>query len=145
MQIAIWLILIFLFLTTEALTTALVSIWFFLGSLVGLTLAYYNFSITVQIIGFMLTSSITLFLFLGKFKEILKRKQVKLNLDSVLDPEVNGIVTQDILPNIPGKVHIKGKEWTARSSDNILIPAATIIVVAKIEGVTLFVAPSEGD
>ena len=52
--------------------------------------------------------------------------------DAVVVEEIDNIKST-------GEVKIDGKIWTARSSDNEIIPPNSIVVVEKIEGVKLIV------
>ena len=50
------------------------------------------------------------------------------------------IVTEDI-NNLQqtGAVKLEGKVWSARSADETLIPAGTVVRIVRIEGVKVFV------
>jgi membrane protein implicated in regulation of membrane protease activity len=66
----------------------------------------------------------------------------KTNADRCIGKDA--IVTQDI-NNIEacGQVKADGKIWTARSSDDSVIPEGALVTVEKIEGVKLIVTPKK--
>ena len=111
-MIYIWLFIFFATLIIEIVVPGLVSIWFSIGSLPPLFLAFFvkNDLIWLQILLFVLTSALTLFLLRPL---ALKRRpnELKSNVDSLLG-EV-GIVEDNIEPLNNGTVKVHGLIWTA--------------------------------
>lgn len=135
----LWLILMIAFIVIEAATISLVSIWFALGSLVGLIAAVFNAPLWLQISLFVLVSGATLLLTKPLVKKFVNSKRESTNLDRVLEKDAS--VTEEINNlNETGTVYVDGKEWTARSSDGSVIQKGTVVKINKIEGVKAFVS-----
>lgn len=141
-HIYIWLGLVVLFAVVEALTLSLTSIWFAVGSLLAMIAATFRFSLTVQIVVFVIGSAATLALIKPLIKKYAFLKNEKTNSDRIID-EV-GYVTEEI-NNIDAKGQIKtlGQIWSARSESGELIPVGKNVRVLRIEGVKAFVTPIE--
>lgn len=118
---------------------ALVSIWFCVGSLVAMAVAYLGAPFWVQMTLFFLVS---VGLLLGT-KPFLKKhmdpKTITTNADRILKEQ--GIVEEEI-NNLKGQGAIKvdGKSWTARNvDDDTVIPVGAKVTVVGIEGVKAMV------
>ena len=131
-------------LIVEAITTELVSCWFAPGAIFAMIMSGYEVPLWVQILTFLLTSAILLFVTRMWFKKHpLKPKETDLNADSLIG-EI-GIVQEEI-NNLAesGSVKIRSLVWTARSADNeTVIPAGTAVTVTEIRGVKLICKPNE--
>ena len=138
----IWLFLIILFAVTEALTPAIVSIWFALGSLFALGASALGAPVWFQITVFIIASSLALILTRPLVKRKLNKNIIPTNSDMLIGE--TGIVVEKI-NNIEetGTVKIRGKLWTARSEDNSEISAASRVLICGIEGVKLIVKLSQ--
>lgn len=142
MIIYIWLFLIILFTVVEAVTPAIVSIWFALGALFALITAALSAPVWLQIIVFIAVSTLAL---------ILTRPLVKRKLHKDITPTNYDVLigkTAVVIENInnteeSGAVKIQGKIWTARSVDGSEIPSGSSIVISSIEGVKLIVKLSQ--
>lgn len=136
----IWLALIVLFIIIEALTLALTSIWFALGSIVALISYSCGAEIHTQIIMFILSSICVMVLARPVIKKNLNAKRISTNSDRLIGG--TGIVREKIDNfNSKGVVFIEHKDWTARSFNQQLIDVGTEVEVLKIEGVKLIVKP----
>ena len=138
----IWLVLVLLFLAAEAATVGLVSLWFALGALAGLVAALVHAPPIVQFWVFLIVSLLSLGIVRPMAKHWFTPKDLEpTNADRFLGKEA--IVTQEI-DNLraTGQVKIGGLDWTARSEDpHRTIPKGERVVVLRIEGVKLLVAP----
>ncbi len=137
----VWLALMVIFLIVEAVCAIhLVSIWFAAGALVAAVAALLNASIWLQVLLFLVVSSVILALMWPFVKKFLNPGLQKTNIDSVIGSE--GLVIGDI-DNLEarGQVKLNGMEWTARSTSGKPISAGTRIRVDRIEGVKVFVTP----
>ncbi len=138
----IWLGLIILFSIVEAITPAIVSVWFALGSL---------FALGAAAIGSPEWLQITIFIFISALSLILTRPLVKRRLLKNFTPTNSdmligkcGVVINTINNSAEsGSVRIQGKIWTARSEDDSEIPENTRVIVTNIEGVKLIVKLSQ--
>ena len=70
------------------------------------------------------------------------KKIVATNVDSVIG--TTGCVTASI-DNLAatGQIKLGAMYWTARSTDNTIIPKGTVVRVDRVEGVKVFVSPVE--
>lgn len=136
----VWFILLLVFIFTEAISVAVVSVWFAAGALAAMIAALLGAALWLQI-GLFLVVSIGLLLLLRPVTEKMLKPRIKrTNLDAVIGSE--GIVTKTI-DNMTsqGQVKLGAMEWTARSTNGEEIPAGTRIRVDRIEGVKVFVSP----
>lgn len=134
----IWAVLIVAFGVLESATAQLVSIWFMLGAIASLIAALLGADILTQIIIFIAVSALTLVITRPLVKKYIHPKRQRTNADRVIGQI--GIVTEDI-NNTQGTGQVKadGKIWTARASDNSLIPQSSEVIIEKIDGVKLIV------
>ena len=134
-----WVVLFVVLLVAELVSAgALISIWFCVGALAAFAAAAANASVTVQVVVFLVISIALLVLTKPFVKKVLKQKNEPTNLDRIMGTEA--IVTKDI-NNLQqtGAVKLEGKVWSARSADETLIPAGTVVRIVRIEGVKVFV------
>ena len=144
--ILFWLVLFIVFLLVELVTAgALVSIWFCVGSLVAMAVAYLGAPFWVQMTLFLLVS-VGLLLGTKPFlKKHMDSKTITTNADRILTKR--GIVEEEInnLKGI-GVVKVDGKSWTARNIDGeVIIPVGMEVEVVAIEGVKAMVKIVERD
>ena len=136
-----WAIAAVAFVAVEAMTAALVSVWFIGGAVAGLIASLLGASPIAQVILFFTVSGALLAL----LRPIAKRSaihRVPTNADRVIGQDA--IVSEaidDLLGQ--GAVRADGKEWSARSTDGTKIPAGSVVRIDRIEGVKLFVSKKE--
>ena len=139
----IWLGLLILFLVVEAACAVhLVSIWFAAGTLAALAVYALGGPLWLQILLFAVVSGGLLAALWPLTKKFINPKVTATNIDSVIGS--TGLVTAPI-DNVSasGQVKLGTMEWSARSVSGEEIPAGTLIRVARIEGVKVFVEPAE--
>lgn len=138
----IWLALMVLFLVTEAATVTVVSLWFAAGSLAAMITAWLRGPIWLQTLVFLFVSAVALTALRPLVRKYLTPKLTPTNIDSVIGAA--GVVTAPI-DNIAasGQVKLNGMEWTARSTSGAPIETGTKVTVDRIEGVKVFVTPTE--
>lgn len=136
----IWLALMVVFLIVEGATVSLVSLWFAVGSLGALVADLLGAPEWLQMLLFLVLSSVLLAGLRPFIKKFIKPKVTATNTDSVIGSA--GYVTEDI-DNLSarGQVKLGGMFWSARSTSGALIQQGTKITVDKIEGVKVFVSP----
>jgi len=135
-----WLIALAIFLIIEIITLGLTTIWFAGGALLAFVLSLFNVPVLVQVIVFLIVSILLLVLTRPVIEKRLNESRTKTNVRSMAGKE--GKVTETIDNfNQTGIVIINGLEWTARSSDNIIIPEGSKVTVDAIRGVQAFVSP----
>ena len=135
----VWLALMVAFLIVEAATVVMVSLWFAAGALAALIASLLGASIPIQIVLFLVVSSLLLACLRGAVRKHFTPNLKRTNIDAILDSR--GYVTADI-DNISatGTVKLGAMEWTARSTSGSAIPKGSLVKVDKIEGVKVFVS-----
>lgn len=133
-----WAAAIILFGIAEAVTAQLVSIWFLIGAIAALIAAFCGANLIIQIIVFIAVSILALVITRPLVKKYINPKKEHTNADRVIGQV--GIVAEDI-DNIKatGQVKADGKIWTARATDNSIIPLGCEVIIEKIDGVKLIV------
>lgn len=140
-----WLIALAVLLVIEIITLGLTTIWFAGGALVAFVLALFNVPLLVQIAVFLVVSILLLVFTRPVVEKKLNGSRIKTNVNSMVGKE--GRVTE-IIDNFnqKGIVVINGLEWTARSSsDDLIIPEGSRVVINEIKGVKVFVSPLNTD
>ena len=137
-SVIIWLVLLVLLVLGEIATVSLTSIWFAVGALGGLIVAFFHGSTFLQIAVFLALSGLSLILVRPLCKGFLKGSISPTNADRVIGK--TAVVTEAI-DNMAarGQVSIAGQIWTARSEHSVVIPAHTQVKILRIEGVKVFV------
>lgn len=138
-MLAVWLVLIVVFLAVEAFVPGLVSIWFALGSLAALVAAMVGAPLWLQIVWFLVLSVAALALTRPLAKKYINSKVQPTNADMTIGREC--VVTEDI-DNLKGSgtVSCDGQLWTARMlRDGSTAKAGEIVKAVKIQGVKLIV------
>lgn len=134
----IWLGVLVLAVILEALTFALVSIWFVPGALVAMILAFIpGMPIWIEIVVFLVMTLVFLLFLKPVADKMLIGKRTRTNADAVIGEEA--VVTEAIDNlNAKGQVKVKGQVWTARASDkNTTYAVGEVLHVVAIEGVKL--------
>lgn len=143
MTALIWLAGIAAFVILEALTYQIVSIWFALGAVGGLTAAILGAQFNIQITVFLIISVVFLICLRPLSRKLIKTKKEKTNVDSLIGKEV--LITEEV-DNLLGKGtgKINGLTWSVKSADNSFIAANETAVVERITGVNLVVKKKRG-
>ncbi len=127
-----WMIVFLILLFVELATVNLVSIWFAVGALCAFIVSYFIDLLYIQIIVFIVVSSITLLL-TRKVVDKIKENKEATNLDRVIGKI--GIVTSEITKLEPGEVKVDGKKWSAISTKKIKVGSK--VEILSIDGVKL--------
>ena len=135
---AVWLIVLVVLVTGEAITVGLTFIWFAVGALGGLLVSVLGGPIWLQVVVFLVLSAATLVLVRPLAAKLLTPGISPTNADRILSQIA--LVTEEI-DNIAetGQVKLFGQVWTARSENGEVIPAQTRVRILRIEGVKVFV------
>ena len=136
-----WLGIVILLSVIETLTTDVVTIWFIVSGLVTLGLSFFIDNFIIQLALFTLLGILLLITTRPLIKKLLKKEEVKTNLDRVIGME--GIVTEKITKTSVGEVKVDGKKWSAVS--NKTIEEGTLVTILEIDGVKLKVNEVEGE
>ena len=137
---AVWLILLVVLVTGEAITVGLTFIWFAVGAMGGLLTAVLGGAVWLQIVVFLALSALSLVLVRPAASKLLTPGLSPTNADRVISQIA--LVTEEI-DNIAetGQVKLFGQVWTARSENGETIPAQSRVRILRIEGVKVFVKP----
>lgn len=138
----IWLVLLVIFIMTEASTVAVVCIWFAIGALAAMVVSLLGGELWLQVVLFLAVSCGLLCALRPLVRKYFTPKLSRTNVDSVIGTK--GLVTGDIDNTVSkGQVKLGAMEWTARSTSGEPIKAGTQVVVDRVEGVKLFVTALE--
>ncbi|MDC7228014.1 MAG: NfeD family protein [Spirochaetales bacterium] len=137
----VWLGIAVILFIIEAATVNLATIWFALGALISMVLAFLDLPIPWQLLIFLIVSSILLIFTRPVLVKKLKVGSIKTNAESLVGD--SGVVTEEITKDTRGQVKVRGQIWSALSTDGGLIEKKTRVLIEKIEGVTLYVKPEE--
>ena len=129
---AVWLILLVVLVTGEAITVGLTFIWFAVGAMGGLLVAVLGGAVWLQVVVFLALSALTLVLVRPAAARLLTPGLSPTNADRVLSQIA--LVTEEI-----DNIAETGQVWTARSENGGVIPAQTRGRILRIEGVKVFV------
>lgn len=133
-----WLAAFIVFAIGEAVTVGLVSVWFAVGALAALFATALGAGLWLQIAVFLGVSALALALFKPLSSKFLKPKISATNADRVIGAAA--VVTETIdNTQAQGQVRVNGQVWSARSGQDIVIPAGTDVRVLRIEGVKVIV------
>ncbi len=139
-MLIIWFAIIIIAGVIEASTMDLSSIWFAAGAFVSFIIAIIRpDAFVVQLIAFILVSSLLLLEVRPALKGYLSKNDVKTNSDKLIGKLAT--CTRAFKAGDRGEVKIDGKFWTAVSNENIDLNAK--VEVLSIDGVKLVVRKSE--
>ena len=127
-----WLAVFVLLIVIELATMGLTTIWFAGGAVAGFIASMLGANVVIQAV-------VVLLIFTRPFAvRYINSNKTKTNIDGLIGQEA--LVLEEI-NNIreTGCARLEGKEWTARSVDDTVIPADTVVIVERIEGVKLIV------
>lgn len=133
-----WLAVFVLLIVIELATMGLTTIWFAGGAVAGFIASMLGANVVIQAVVFFVVS-IVLLIFTRPFAvRYINSNKTKTNIDGLIGQEA--LVLEEI-NNIreTGCARLEGKEWTARSVDDTVIPVDTVVIVERIEGVKLIV------
>ena len=132
-----WLGVVVISAVVEAMTAALVSIWFVPSALVAMILAFCKVPAPVQIILFILLSAAGIVLLKTVFKKFIRPSGARTNVDAVIGERA--IVTERV-DNLSGcgQIKVGTQIWSARAMDpDIVFEVGEVVTVMAIEGVKL--------
>ena len=135
--IGVWVVIAVLSLLIEAVTTAMVSIWFCAGAAAALAACLLGANGLLQACVFVGVSVLMLLLFLRYENRWAKDKQTddagKFNTDRLIGRVVYIDETVDNIKGTGG-CKLDGQYWTCRTEDNADLPAGEKAVVVAIRG-----------
>mgnify|MGYP001071834172 FL=1 len=133
-----WLAAFIVFAIGEAVTVGLVSVWFAVGALAAMFATAFGAGLWLQIAVFLGVSALALALFKPLSSKFLKPRISATNADRVIGAQA--LVTETIdNAQAQGQERVKGQVWSARSDQDVVIPAGRDVKVLRIEGVKVIV------
>jgi len=138
-EVIFWFVLLLILLVAELVTLNPTLIWFCIGSLVSLVLAIIGVPIAIQLLAFVIVSAAMLYLTRPFIQRFLSDKHEATNvIDRIIGSTCMVSETINNLENT-GYIKFDGKEFRARTLENITVEAGSQVVVEKLEGVTAYV------
>lgn len=134
-----WLIVIIFLALIEISTMSLVSVWFIFGAVGAMIASFFDVKFWIQLLIFVVASSVFLILTRPFVKKVLKVKATRTNADRTIGERA--VVIEEI-DNIAakGQVKIFGQIWSARAiKEDMIIPEGQIVEVTEISGNKLIV------
>ena len=142
MDSIVWLGVLILMIILELATMGLTTIWFAGGALAAFIAALCGASLLVELGLFLVVSFLLLFAFRPLAMRYVNSRTVKTNVESLAGKTAR--VTEEINNEMgQGTAVLNGQEWTARSADDTVIPAGSLVVVDAVSGVKLLVHKKE--
>ena len=142
MDSSVWLGVLILMILLELATMGLTTIWFAGGALAAFIAALCGASLLVELGLFLVVSFLLLFAFRPLAMRYVNSRTVKTNVESLAGKTAR--VTEEINNEMgQGTAVLNGQEWTARSADDTVIPAGSLVVVDAVSGVKLLVHKKE--
>lgn len=139
---AIWLIVCGVCFISEIFT---VSFFLFLpgiAAFISFLLALFNFNTTVQIVSFVITTSLMIIFIRPLIKKLFKSNDTITNSNALIGK--TALVIKEINQDItPGQVKVAGEIWTAITENTLPIPKDSLVKVEGIDGVKLLVSKIE--
>jgi membrane protein implicated in regulation of membrane protease activity len=138
----IWLIIAFICLIMEIFLPSFILFNFGVGAFIGSLAAGLGASVEIQIVLFSVGTLLSFVL----IRPVVKRygykrsAHVATNVDAMPGKKARVVEPIDNLKNL-GRVALDGDDWRARSLNDEIIEAGTIVEIVKIESITLFVKP----
>lgn len=134
----LWFILGLVLSIMEIFTAGFFIIWFGVAALITAVLAYFYHSPLVELITFITSAIVLLFLTKPFVNKVNNTSSTASNVDALIG--MRGIVVTEI-DNIQGKglVKVNGETWSSRSEEGSNIKAQTEVIVYKVEGAKLLV------
>ncbi len=136
----IWLIASGIFFICEIITVGFLVFWLGVGALIAMLVSFFTSNIIIQMSVFVISSGLLILLTRPLVNKISKKDVVPTNVYSLIGKKA--VVTEDI-DWVTGKGQIKfeGEIWSAKSKEQINIPAGSEVEIVSIEGVKAFVKP----
>lgn len=135
-----WLVVCGICLVVEILTTSFLGFWFAVGAIFALLSSLFTDNIIIQASIFIISSSLLTFSTKPLVKKFLKNdEKVETNAYSIIGK--TALVTQEINSTTgTGQIKVGTEIWSAKNSNNQIIPKGTEVEVTSIDGVKAIVS-----
>lgn len=138
-----WLVVCGICLVVEILTTSFLGFWFAVGAIFALLASLFTDNIIIQASIFIISSSLLTFSTKPLVKKFLKNdEKVETNAYSIIGK--TALVTQEINSTTgTGQIKVGTEIWSAKNSNNQIIPKGTEVEVTSIDGVKAIVSSKQ--
>ena len=148
----IWLIASGIFFICEIITVGFLVFWLGIGALIAMLVSFFTSNIIVQMSVFVVSSGLLIFATRPLVNKISKKDVVPTNVYSLIGKQKYEELYQEnieLLQTIEdidcttgkGQIKFEGEVWSAKSKEQINIPAGSEVEIVSIEGVKAFVKP----
>lgn len=134
----LWLAAAAAFIGVEAATTALVSVWFAVGSAAALVASFFTSSWAIQFLVFAVVSALTIGVMVPALNSHRRAQAAPVTNGSPLTIGKRGVVLRQILPGELGRVRVDGLDWQARAAEPL--PEGAKCQVTDVDGAILIVS-----
>lgn len=136
----IWLIAAGAFFIGEIFTAGFLIFWLGIGALIAMLVSFFTTNIIIQMAVFVISSGLLIFATKPLVNKIVKKDVVPTNVYSVVGKKA--IVIEDIdWATGKGQIKSEGEVWSAKTKEQINIPAGSEVEIVSIEGVKAYVKP----
>lgn len=142
MGTSFWLIVFLVFLIVEIFTMGLTTIWFAGGALVAFLLELAHVGWGIQVIAFLMVSTVLLVLTRPIAIKFFNQERQKTNAESLIGQRAVVIESIDSLRGV-GRVEVNGMEWSAKTNSEEQIEVGKVVHIEAIQGVKLIVKKEE--
>lgn len=133
-----WLFIIVIMAIIEIITLGLTTIWFAAGALVAFIASMLGAGLVIQVVLFVAVSVLLMAVTRPLAVRFLNKDREPTNAESLIGKLA--VVKQEINNlNAQGMVSVNGQEWTARASEDKIIPQGATVEIMEISGVKLLV------
>lgn len=133
----IWLIIFIVLIAIEAFTFSLTTIWFALGALVMILISLLKLPFSVQLLVWLILSSVLLYFTRPYALSKLKVGRVKTNVDSLVGK--SALVVKTITKHEKGEIKINGIIWSAKTENEETLEEGNECEIVEIQGATALV------
>ena len=132
-------ILVIAFLAEILTPSALISIWFFVGSLGAIIAALLGFGIPIQIAAFAFVSLLCLIMVRPFARKALRGNIEATNADRLIGQRY--LLRKAIEEESDGPVKVNDVFWNVKTLDRTTVPAGTLVEILALDGAKLIVRP----
>lgn len=137
----VWLILAGVFIIIEMATVGFFIFWLAIASLVTMLVSFFVDNLVIQLAVFVITSTILFLTTKPLVDKYFNKKTIPTNTYKLINKK--GIVKIDINNTAgTGQIKVDGEVWSAKSNNDLNIPAGTEVEIVNIDGVKLVVTPT---
>ena len=123
----IWLIASGIFFICEIITVGFLVFWLGVGALIAMLVSFFTSNIIIQMSVFVVSSGLLIFATRPLVNKISKKDVVPTNVYSLIGKKA--IVTESIdCTTGKGQIKFEGEVWSAKSKEQINIPAGSVIL-----------------